>query len=101
MNDSEPRPLSPSTRTLLGSYRPEVEEVEDLPEILASMGSRSVALVQSELIGWIKSGVVTKSALERLTGCEVASDETARGFIEAFCEFLKTPETDPPDIHEF
>lgn len=89
------------TRTLLGSYRPEIEEVGDIPEIAKSFGGDAVQLIEKELDHLLRVNLITKQTLERFTGHELESDNAARRFIAEFCTFLRGETVKPPQIEDF
>lgn len=93
--------ISPRLKTLLGSYRPEVEEVEDIPDILTSFGENGVHLLEAEVKALAVSDHVSVQLLERLTSQEVKNDAEVRRFFTNFHKFLCGEISNPPDIEDY
>lgn len=93
--------FSSRLKTLLGSFRPEIEEADDIPEILASFGTNGVNDLRNEVRDLAKRRVMTRDIIEDLTGCELENNERALRFFEDFCRFVEGKSADVPDIYDY
>lgn len=98
---TNPHPISSNLRTLLGSYRTEVEEQDDLPEILGSFGEQEKLKITVEVECVFDNLPITSAEFERLTGYELPDDHHVRQFFGSFFDFIKHPEAVVPDLADF
>lgn len=93
--------ISSHLRTLLGSYRPEIEEQDDIPEILISFGTQSRANLIAEVQHLLENEFISRTLLEALTGQDAPSDKSAREFFASFLSFLQNPSSAVPDLDDY
>ena len=93
--------FSPRLKTLLGSFRREIEEADDIPETLASFVSNGVNDLRNEVRDLAKRRVMTRDIAEDLTGCDLENNERALRFFEDFCRFVEGKSADVPDIYDY
>ncbi|WP_208348657.1 hypothetical protein [Pseudaestuariivita rosea] len=93
--------VSARMKTLLGSYRPEVWEVDDIPEIIASFGVEGVSKLHEEAEELLRKKRINTEFIEAMTAWELPNDKKARDFFIQFSQLLSGNADIVPDIADF
>lgn len=93
--------ISARFRTILGSYRPEIEEVDEIPTLIDSFDDVGVSALKKEAGRLIKDGRVNADFIERMTAWRPRSDKNAVDFFQGIVAMLNKDGSLPPDIEDY
>ncbi|OKH87064.1 hypothetical protein [Thalassospira sp. TSL5-1] len=86
--------------TLVGSYRPEVMEENEIPSYLASISRQDLISLRKELSDLISNDVIGLDFAYRRTGLDFPDKKAAVAFFQALFDYLEG-KAELPDIYDY
>ena len=86
--------------TLVGSYRPEVMEEDEIPSYLSSISKQDVENLKEELNFLISNDVIDLNFAYQKTGLDFPDKKAAVAFFQALSDYLEG-KVELPDIYDY
>lgn len=93
-------PISRHLRTLVGSYRPEVMEEDEIPSYIQSISKENLAALRAEFHHLISEGIIDANFAYQTTGLEFSGSKIAISFFKALSDYLDG-NGELPDIYDY